>query len=219
MAFVTLTYHEKWTDIKRDLDKFKKRIRRRHPGIMDIWRLEAQRRGAPHFHVLLFFPPDKTKLMEGEKVNIAKCWHEIVDPGNIHHAKHGVDVKVFKDGFEGAEIYCQKYCAKLRDGTAIEVSGYTGNYWGRSQNLPIAPLEEIPLNETQEIEARRTCRGWLRRHPNKKARRYAKSIVSGHNSRVLLKSSEVAFREQLAQVVKSKSYPTQPARWVNFIEE
>ncbi len=61
--FATLTYPGVWSsDPKRwkaDLEAWRKRVQR-HFGIRLalIWKLEPQRRGAPHFHLILLMPPD-----------------------------------------------------------------------------------------------------------------------------------------------------------------
>jgi len=56
--FVTLTYPSSfptdYTVYKKHLDTFLKRLRRAFPNVWAIWRLEFQKRGAPHFHILIF---------------------------------------------------------------------------------------------------------------------------------------------------------------------
>lgn len=60
--FVSLTYgehyHEDWTNYKRDLQVFRKRLARflhlKGVNFGAIWKLEFQDRGAPHYHLLLF---------------------------------------------------------------------------------------------------------------------------------------------------------------------
>jgi hypothetical protein len=56
--FMTLTYPGTWAADparwKADLDNFGLRVTRRWPGASIIWRLEFQKRGAPHFHCLVF---------------------------------------------------------------------------------------------------------------------------------------------------------------------
>jgi hypothetical protein len=57
--FMTLTYPREWSpDCRRwksDLDNFLYRLERRYPGVAAVWRLEFQKRGAPHFHLLVFY--------------------------------------------------------------------------------------------------------------------------------------------------------------------
>lgn len=55
-SFLTLTYPRHFVsaaDSKRHLDVFNKRFCRAWPGAVALWCLEAQRRGAPHYHLLV----------------------------------------------------------------------------------------------------------------------------------------------------------------------
>jgi len=59
-TFITLTYGQSFPDpttAKRHLDNFLKRLRRRWLYASGFWRFEFQRRGAPHFHLVLFGLP------------------------------------------------------------------------------------------------------------------------------------------------------------------
>lgn len=56
--FVTLTHPGKdWEgyaeEMKRHLDNFHRWLSYRHPEASAFWRLEMQKRGAPHFHLLV----------------------------------------------------------------------------------------------------------------------------------------------------------------------
>src|SRR5438445_4731657 len=57
-SFVTLTYPaiytEDWKQWKNDLDNFFKRIERKYSYLVGlVWRIEFQKRGAPHFHLIV----------------------------------------------------------------------------------------------------------------------------------------------------------------------
>lgn len=60
--FVTLTYHNTWPSSragrKKHLDAFQKRMERAYGKFAAVWRLEFQKRGAPHYHLLIFLHPD-----------------------------------------------------------------------------------------------------------------------------------------------------------------
>ena len=59
MSMITLTYGEQFPDAqgaKRDLVAFWKRVRRAFLGAGAIWRVEFQKRGAPHFHLIFYGP-------------------------------------------------------------------------------------------------------------------------------------------------------------------
>jgi hypothetical protein len=57
-SFLTLTYPRlyatNWKIWKRDIEVFFKRLARKYPDIVGLcWRLEEQKRGAPHFHLIV----------------------------------------------------------------------------------------------------------------------------------------------------------------------
>jgi len=211
MGFVTLTYHENWRgrDIKRDLDNYLKRIRRHFPDVAYLWRLEYQKRGAPHFHVLLFFPPHQSDKSQIEESKLSDPWHSVVDEGNIHHAKHGSKVRVFEDGYQGVQIYATKYCAKLESDGVKKLDG-VGKYWGRSQNLPLGPTDEVVMSDSQDANARRYCRRFLKGRKNASAQRYANTVVQGHKSEVFLKDNEVGFAVNMIDLVRRENEALQP---------
>jgi hypothetical protein len=75
-VFLTLTYDDNFPSparSKRDLDNFLNRIRRRDGCELasGLWRFEFQRRGAPHFHLVLFNLPFIDKL------EIKRMWSEV----------------------------------------------------------------------------------------------------------------------------------------------
>lgn len=76
MTHITLTYRDNFQDAaeaKRHLDVFFKRVFRRFPKASAIWRMEYQKRGAIHFHILLFNMP------YWNKDGLTQAWHECSD--------------------------------------------------------------------------------------------------------------------------------------------
>jgi len=75
VVFITLTYGQWWANsdyAKKHLRAFLERLRRFAPAASGVWRVEGQKRGAPHFHVLLF------NLPYISKDEIKSWWAEIV---------------------------------------------------------------------------------------------------------------------------------------------
>jgi hypothetical protein len=135
---VTLTYHE--TDptpreAKRHLDAWHKRFRRYCAKgkviVPVIWRMEAQKRGTVHFHLMLF----GTRYLSAEKAS--KWWHEVTDETSEQHRKSGVDVERVEE-VEKTAAYCSKYLAK-EDSEEAEWDD-PGRFWGvyRKLALPVA---------------------------------------------------------------------------------
>lgn len=73
--FITLTYGQSYPSNKLSnahLEAFKKRLIRFAPQCSAIWRREQQKRGAPHFHFMVFNLPFLPKD------DLSTWWHEII---------------------------------------------------------------------------------------------------------------------------------------------
>ena len=80
MIFVTLTYPGEYPDdpelCKRHLNALRKRLQREYEPFAAFWRLGIQRRGAWHFHLLLFVGPSIGSIGELRRF-ISSSWYEI----------------------------------------------------------------------------------------------------------------------------------------------
>lgn len=146
--FVTLTYpgnevaeSERWSVDpavwKKHLDTFGKRLRRAFPGCSAIWRIDAQRRGAPHFHLLVFgagFIPHEW---------CARAWWEIVGSGSADHLSAGTETRAIESPRQ-AVYYVSKYAGKVSEYAYRTPAGEeirsTGRQWGiiARKDLPTA---------------------------------------------------------------------------------
>lgn len=70
---------------KQCLDRFLKRVRRRFPQASGIWRMERQKRGAPHFHLVLF------NLPKWDKREVQRVWGEVIEEEKPFTRIEGVD--------------------------------------------------------------------------------------------------------------------------------
>ncbi|MBC7856198.1 MAG: hypothetical protein IAF94_22430, partial [Pirellulaceae bacterium] len=134
--FVTLTYPREWpsswAEWKRHLQNWKKRLERDWGRVPAVWKLEPQRRGAPHFHLILIVPPEWTNdlrpvgrhFRRGRMVTswkggklaafrrwLARSWYEVVGSGDARHARAGTNCEPM-DAWEKAGSYCAKYVGK-----------------------------------------------------------------------------------------------------------
>ena len=141
--FVTLTYPREWVDDwklwKRHLQAFLKRVGREYPQAAVLWKLEFQKRGAPHFHFFVFgvrFIPYET---------IAQWWFEVVGSGDKAHLKAGTEIRRVQNRRK-ALFYVAKYMAKRGE----EDERYTGRVWGvRGKKwLPILLTSVLVNDET-----------------------------------------------------------------------
>jgi len=135
--FVTLTYHDNYPedarDIKRDLDNFLKRLMRIYPDCYYFWRVELQRRGAPHYHLILWFDTAAEKPRTGTFIlGIKKIWVPYIKCGCSACRMNAVKINEVSNMYK-ASYYISKYMAKTEP-LAEQIS--LGRLWGASRNLP-----------------------------------------------------------------------------------
>jgi len=175
--FITLTYHYGYTvdEFKAitDLNVFLQALRDRWNVLYYIWRLELQKRGAPHFHIILWLPNYMHDLeSDNTQIWLNNAWHRIADPNSRRHAQYGCKI-IPMENYKHVVCYLSKYIAK--EDEAIE-HNYTGRRWGNSRNLPIEPYKIVSLNQSQYYILRRIIRKWLQ-SKSKKCRKYARSFL------------------------------------------
>lgn len=135
--FITLTYHahfpETSRDIKKDLDNFIKRLRRAYPNIVYFWRVELQRRLAPHFHFIIWFLKNDNDINSAVLYKtIRRLWVPYINCGCQFCFSHSVRIDAI-DNIQKATFYVSKYLAKTIP-VANEIS--LGRVWGYSKNMP-----------------------------------------------------------------------------------
>ncbi len=171
--FVTLTYPRAFPDAaasKIDLDNVIKRFEREWGRRSVVWKLEPQRRGAPHFHLAVLMG-DQGQLQD-EIEWWAHAWHELVGGGDRHHLRwhlgqftgqKGPCVEVVHD-WNGMRGYAGKYLGKLPEFGA----GWhePGRFWGvrGRQMLPrTIKREDVPV-EVVKLVRRQVVR-WIEHQP------------------------------------------------------
>ena len=226
--FLTLTYHNDWQgrEPRKDLDTYLKRLRRRFPSMAYVWRLEAQKRLAPHYHLLLFF---EDRLTDSQKSDITLQWHMIVDPESEYHSLYGAKLERDLDGMEGVRVYISKYCAKPSEMGEAQPEWWQGRYWASSRNLKTSMIATIPLHSEEEeqylkgvvadylverasMEEASADSEQQRKAAHRKSR-FANVVRSEHiKSRVMLKDAEKDFTDVIRQRLseyrdKHRSWP------------
>jgi hypothetical protein len=154
--FLTLTYPGEWpadpARWKRDLEAWGRRLGRKYPEMSAVWRLEPQKRGAPHYHLLVF---GVDRVDAGW---LARSWYEVVGSGDLRHLQAGTRVERVKS-WRGVMSYASKYLAKLGGGFEVEHVGRWWGVWNRGK-LPVE-LVEVALTFKQFYELRRVLRRYL----------------------------------------------------------
>lgn len=144
--FVTLTYPSDFpldaAQWKKHFDKWCKRLHRKYPYAGLIWRLEPQKRGAPHYHCLVY---GLAMRLDGEIHSwFHTSWYECVGSGDLKHLRRGVDLRMCQ-GMAAVRKYVGKYLGKVQAATRIvsadgEVLDWmkVGRWWGvrYAPNLP-----------------------------------------------------------------------------------
>jgi len=159
---VTLTYHHghQRDDTAHIADRraWIARIRRRYPEIRLIWRLELQRRGAPHYHVILWLPRGDRRLREPPAQRfIRTAWHDIADASSRAHERHGVAITALESRTHGYK-YLAKYVAK--EITAAE-RDFPGRRWGMTSNVPTRPRYVLRITEDERRSLLDVLNKWL----------------------------------------------------------
>lgn len=146
ITFCTLTYPAEFpTDYKiykAHLREWKRRYERKYGAVRAVWRLEFQKRGAPHFHLLLLdakFTP---------ALELSEMWAKIVHSCDDTHRKIGVDIKLCTKGTEAALVasYIAKYVAKIDNSKQSEQKEPVGRWWGKWNIFEEEPKEFIVLD-------------------------------------------------------------------------
>lgn len=162
VLFVTLTYPAaypgEWSTWKRQLDTFLKRVRRRLPAAGGVWKLEPQKRGAPHYHLLIVGVPFIAKAW------LTEAWRAAIKTDDEWHRVYGVWVELARS-HRGVIAYAAKYTAKHQELPASWAEG-VGRWWGvfgRAQlgitwiNAPLTQSEYFAFARVlRELVARRS---------------------------------------------------------------
>jgi len=136
-TFITLTYHREWSDDpavwKDDLRRFIQKLERAYGPHPLIWRLEFQKRAAPHWHLIVIGDRPVTRAW------VIGAWAPIAHKNSEFRGEYGVDVQPL-DSIEKVGVYVAKYVAKNMTGT---IPRSCGRVWGvrHAANLPITLLQ------------------------------------------------------------------------------
>lgn len=177
--FITLTYPRvyaaDWKIWKRDLDVLFKRLERKYPELVgSCWRVEHQKRGAPHYH-LIAVSSEVCKNLAVFRHQIAEMWAEIVADGykmaggdmtayapeKEKHLRAGTGVEVVQ-GRRQLMAYVSKYLAKVDQANAPAEWGRNWGFRNLGGELDFAPVEIVELEYCEAVQLKRYIRRWLK---------------------------------------------------------
>lgn len=159
-VFVTLTYPKAFPEpraSKYHLKCFIQSIKRAFPEVGIIWKLEPQKRGAPHYHLLVWGSSEKNL-----RAWVPTAWHEIAGGGDNYHLlwhegklknKHCVNAVY---SFKGVWSYASKYLGKT-----FEVAGWdsqeVGRFWAvvKPNNIPFGEVQTLELSRADAVQVMR----------------------------------------------------------------
>jgi hypothetical protein len=161
-VLLTLTYPEcwpgDWDTWKSQLDAFRRSLSRvRDHGFAAVWRMEYQKRGAPHFHILLMFDDEVSIAAFGAWAR--RTWARIVGAADLEHLRHGADVRpLYAPAGDERRLmhYLIKYLGKPDDGER-----FGGRIWGAWYEIPQVIRAAVSFNTRQSfVEFQRRLRRW-----------------------------------------------------------
>jgi len=163
--FFTLTYNLEYPAAratKRHLDMFVKRMERAYGHRWLLWKLEPQKRGAPHYHLLVYWPSIDNCGYLALLDWVARAWHDIAGEGNPDHLKVHQGEMGNRPCVEAVmcwkavACYVGKYMGKEVRGD--EEWQHPGRYWGqrRSELAPCTILQEN-VSARVAVKLRRLC--------------------------------------------------------------
>jgi hypothetical protein len=182
VGFGTLTYPHFFVsprEGKKELKAFLRKLQAEHGRIPLFWKLEPQKRGAPHFHLMIFATSPAQLQALAEWVPLA--WFKIAGRGDRRHLR-------FHQGkagngnehclqpirtWDGAKSYCAKYLAKSSPAMRrnVEAWEHPGRWWGTRfyDELPRRVIRR-DLTEAKAKLAKRLARRWYEHQDSGKFR-------------------------------------------------
>ena len=167
---ITLTYPHEYPEdaeiCKNHLKALRRRLQREFGEFAGFWRMGIQKRGAFHFHLLLFVEPSIGPVDELRRF-ISSSWYEVTGKVSEGHLRAGTRVEAVKK-WKQATSYVERYMAKPEE---FPEGLRTGRIWGvwNEELLPVRwETTEVSLRDAYKIRriyrklARKKGRGSLR---------------------------------------------------------
>jgi hypothetical protein len=163
MIFVTLTYPRHYPDepelCKNHLKALRKRLQRKFGDFAGFWRLGIQKRGAWHFHLVLFVGASVGSLGELRHF-ISSSWYEVTGKVSEGHLRTGTRVEAVKK-WKQMTSYAERYMAKPEE---FPEGLETGRIWGVwNENLLPVRWETVEVSLRDAFKIRRIYRKLAKR--------------------------------------------------------
>lgn len=203
-AFITLTYPREWEADgrawKRHTDAFRKKFERKWGYYSILWKLEFQKRGAPHFHLLVFMDselPWTRRFMTW----LSRAWYTSVGSGDYRNLLAGTNVRE-KRGWSRSMRYASKYVGKV-----VDVEAAVGRWWGVwNWTKTACELHEVTLSYRQYVQLHRV----IRRCKSKRVKAKKKQTAA-ENIWTFLEYDEAG--RIIGYVMEQEKGPESPGLW------
>lgn len=130
------------------------------PECAYVWKMEPHKSGQAHYHLMIWSKKPEFKIdSEYYKRQIRACWRSIIDDDSRSAELFACKILSIKDE-RAVFSYMSKYVMKEEDSSTAKIEG---RRWGRSSNLPISPITEIPLSMSQYERLRDFCAELMKR--------------------------------------------------------
>jgi hypothetical protein len=168
---ITLTYPHEYPEdpelCKNHLKALRRRLQRTFGEFAGFWRMGIQKRGAWHFHLLLFVGPSIGPVRELRRF-ISSSWYEVTGKVSEGHLRAGTRVEAVRKWKE-ATSYVERYMAKPEE---FPEGLQTGRIWGiwNEELLPVS-WETVQVSLRDAFKIRRIYRKLARRKGSGSLRR------------------------------------------------
>lgn len=160
-TMITLTYPADYSQdgelVKSQFQAFLTFCRRDFGKPNYLWFLEFQKRGAPHFHLVIDWPfPRDRRLASAVRFRVSATWYRIVGSQDPKHLAAGTRVEGLRSAQGGAR-YAVKYAFKMRQKMVPKPYQNVGRFWGCSR--AVIPQPVAILNCTED-DVRGVLQDW-----------------------------------------------------------
>lgn len=129
-------------------------------GLEYLWFMEFQKRGAPHYHILLDkLPDDASSTMSGLQWRVSHTWYGIVKSGDPKHLLAGTRTEVLRNP-EGGKRYAVKYAVKMRQKAVPKEFRNVGRFWGNSKGVKPRPVMDYTFISGKKLLELLKSVGW-----------------------------------------------------------
>jgi len=214
VMFITLTYPKdypkSWKVWKHDLKIYKDHLQRKFPQAQGFWKLELQRRGAPHYHLVCDLG-EEFQLPAFQEWN-DQIWANIAHYMDSYCGRYACTVKRMRTIREALN-YAAKYQTKEtyapvdENGevqTAQQLGDSVGRLWGRIGKPDCSPSETISVRREWALNSKHEWANILRKAEQFKYADYL-DRQGAHNSLTLYSVGDTPQTDDRASKCPLKS--------------